>query len=66
MPIIVNNLESQQDIDNYNKWLSNKGLNSIKRIKRMLETDKKYRPNRWENVDLKIKLMEEEIARRKL
>lgn len=60
----MNNVETQEDIDNYKKWLSNKGINSIKRIKRMLETDKKYRPNRWKNVDLKIELMEQELRKR--
>jgi len=61
MPVIINGLETKQDIDNYKKWLSSKNLNSMKRIKRMLETDKKYRPNRWKNIDLRIELIEEEI-----
>lgn len=65
MPVIINNLETEQDIINYKDWLSKKNTNSIKRIKRMLETDKIYRPNRWKNVDLKIELMEKEIENRK-
>ncbi|MFY0516463.1 hypothetical protein ACOMCU_01340 [Lysinibacillus sp. UGB7] len=65
MSIIINNLETEQDIINYKSWLFKKNTNSIKRIKRMLETDKIYRPNRWKNVDLKIELMEKEIENRK-
>lgn len=65
MPIIINNLETTQDIENYKQWLSKKNINSIKRIKRMLEVDKRHRPNRWKNIDLKIELMESEIDNRK-
>lgn len=44
MPVITNNLETEQDINNYKDWLSGKNLNAIKRIKRMLEVDKKHIP----------------------
>lgn len=64
MPIIINNLETNQDLIDYKRWLSNKKLNSMKRIKRMLETDKKYRPNRWKNIDLRIELIAIEIKKR--
>lgn len=64
MPIIINNLETNQDLNDYKRWLSNKKLNSMKRIKRMLETDKKYRPNRWKNIDLRIELIANEIKKR--
>lgn len=64
MPIIINNLETNQDLNDYKRWLSNKKLNSMKRIKRMLETDKKYRPNRWKNIDLRIELIAIEIKKR--
>lgn len=61
---IINNLETQQDIDNYKKWLSQIQLQKIILIKKNLEFDKIYRPNRWKNVDLKIELMEAEIKSR--
>ncbi|MGF7535328.1 hypothetical protein AAGG74_16890 [Bacillus mexicanus] len=61
---IINNLETQQDIDNYKKWLSQIQLQKIFLIKKNLEFDKIYRPNRWKNVDLKIELMEAEIKSR--
>lgn len=64
LPIIINNLETNQDLIDYKRWLSNKKLNSMKRIKRMLETDKKYRPNRWKNIDLRIELIAIEIKKR--
>lgn len=61
---IINNLETQQDIDNYKKWLSQIQRQKIILIKKNLEFDKIYRPNRWKNVDLKIELMEAEIKSR--
>lgn len=64
LPIIINNLETKKDIDDYKTWLANKNLNSIKRIKRMLEIDKKHQPDRWKNIDLRIELIENEIQSR--
>lgn len=64
MPIITNNLETEQDIADYKAWLSGKRINSIKRIKRMLEVDKIYRPNHWRNIILRIELMDKEIKSR--
>lgn len=64
MPIIINNLETQQDIDNYREWISKKPTSRLKSLKKMLETDKKYRPDRWKKVDLRIELIEDEITLR--
>jgi len=64
MAIIVNELETEEDIQKYKTWMSKKGTRHLQSICKMIKTDKKYRPDRWKNIDLRIRLLEEEIESR--
>lgn len=64
LAVIVNKLESEQDITDYKAWMSKKNKRVLTSILRMIETDEKYRPGRWHNVDRRMTLLKEEIEGR--
>lgn len=66
MAIIINNLETPKDIDDYKNWMSTKGTNHLRKICKMIEIDEKYRSGRWKNAQLRIKLLKTEIYSRSL
>ena len=64
MAVIVNLLETEQDIADYKEWMSTKGKRRLIAIRRMIEIDETHRPGRWHNAQRRLKLLSEEINAR--
>lgn len=64
MAVIVNNLETPKEIEDYKKWMSTKGSGYLLGICKMIEVDEKYRPGRWKNAQLRMELLKGEVELR--
>lgn len=66
MPIIVNRLETQEEIDNYKTWLMGKSSHYLKCLTLNFDMDMKKDEPTYPNISLRIELLKNEIERRNL
>lgn len=64
MPVIINRLETPQEIENYKLWLQGKSLRSLRTYLSIFNRNSKQSDSRYPNLKLRKDLVENEINSR--